>query len=116
MKKIVIEIYKIVDGGICVAADDGKKVYEAIFDVLKSDNKVVLSFYGITRMTTAFLNAAVGQMYGDFDEQYILAHLEPPIHCEPWHLTRLKLVTDTAKMYFKDPQKFESIISKNRGE
>lgn len=116
MKKHIVEISKIVDGGICVAADDGKRVYEEIYKALKNGEQVVISFYGITRMTTAFLNAAVGQMYGEFTEEYILSKLAPPIHYEPWHLTRLKLVTDRAKMYFKNPDLFERVMMVNRGE
>ncbi len=116
MKKLIIEISKIVDGGICVAADDGKKVYDKIYDALSQGNFVTISFYGVTRMTTAFLNAAVGQMYGDFDENFIKTHLTAPINYEPWHLTRLKLVTDRAKLYFKNPQLVESVLKANRGE
>lgn len=116
MQETIIDISKIVDGGICVAADDGKKVYDQIYSALQKDTKVVLSFYGITRMTTAFLNAAVGQMYGDFTEDFIKEHLAKPINYEPWHITRLKLVTDRAKLYFKDPDSVENILNNNRGE
>lgn len=113
MEKRKITLSKIVDGGICVAADDGKRVYEVIYNVLKDGHKVEISFYGITRMTTAFLNAAVGQMYGDFSEEFIKEHLLPPVDYEAWHLTRLKLVTDRAKLYFKDPQLVENVDRKS---
>lgn len=113
-QKIILS--KILNGGICVAADDGKKVYEVIYNALKDGKKVEISFYGVTRMTTAFLNAAVGQMYGDFSEEFIKSHLEPPVECESWHITRLKLVTDRAKLYFKDPELVENVLNKNRGE
>ena len=116
MKTKTIQISKIVDGGICVAADDGKKVYDKLYDALAAGDRVTISFYGVTRMTTAFLNAAVGQMYGDFDENFIKSHLNAPIHYEPWHLSRLKLVTDRAKMYFNNTELVEGLMKANRGE
>lgn len=115
MRNVMVPIASIVDGGICVSARDGKKVYEEVYKVVKSKNKAVLSFHGVTRMTTAFLNAAVGQLYGDFSEDYIKAHLAPPVDCEQWHLSRLKLVVDRAKEYFKDPERFENIYKDNIG-
>ncbi|MEN5277448.1 STAS-like domain-containing protein [Brucella sp. TWI432] len=116
MKTQKIQISKIIDGGICVAADDGKKVYDRIYDALSTGHRVTLSFYGVTRMTTAFLNAAIGQMYGDFDEDFIKAHLDAPTDFEPWHLTRLKLVTDRAKTYFRNPELVENALKITRGE
>ncbi len=116
MKNQVIQISKIVNGGICVAADDGKKVYDKIHEALSDGNSVTLSFYGVTRMTTAFLNAAVGQMYGEFPENFIKAHLRAPTDYEQWHLTRLKLVTDRAKLFFKNSDLMEKTLRENRGE
>lgn len=86
-----------------MSAQDGNRVHDAIRGEIEKDNRVTISFSGVTRMTTAFLNAAVGQLYGEYSEEQIRRHLAPPIEAEPWHLNRLKLVVDRAKMYFKDP-------------
>ena len=72
---------------------------------------MVLSFSGITRITTAFLNAAVGQLYSEFSEQDIRARLAPPIDAEPWHLTRLKLVVDRAKIFFGDRERTARVFN-----
>src|SRR5690554_1613932 len=90
MKTVTVPIASIVGGGICVSASDGHRVYGEIAKHVAAGDRVVLSFSGITRMTTAFLNAAVGQLYSEFSEQDIRARLAPPIDAEPWHLTRLK--------------------------
>lgn len=103
MKEVTISIATIVDGGICVSADDGNKVHKAVYDEIKKGSRVKLSFSGVTRMTTAFLNAAIGQLYGEFSETEIRKHLAPPIDTEPWQLNRLKLVVDRAKAYFANP-------------
>ena len=103
MEERTIVIAEVVGGGVCVAASDGTRVYEAIRNEIKSGRRVRVSFEGITRLTTAFLNAAIGQLYGDFSEQEIREHLAAPVSAEPWHLNRLKLSIERAKSYFRDP-------------
>jgi STAS-like domain of unknown function (DUF4325) len=103
MKEVTVSIAKIVDGGICVSTEDGNKVHQVVYNEIKKGNRVKLSFSGVTRMTTAFLNAALGQLYGEFSEAEIRIHLAPPIDTEAWQLNRLKLVVDRAKAYFSNP-------------
>lgn len=98
-----IHIARVVGGGICVAASDGNKVHDEILAALNRGNKVAISFQNVTRMTTAFLNAAVGQLYGEFSEDHLKENLLPPVHADAWHLNRLKLVVDRAKTFFKNP-------------
>jgi len=104
MKLATIHIAQVVGGGICVAASDGNKVHDAILAAFKSGSRVALSFQNVTRMTTAFLNAAVGQLYGEYTEAQLRELLAPPINAEPWQLSRLKLVVERAKVYFRDPK------------
>lgn len=107
---VKVEIAKIVGGGICVTADDGKRVYNVIHEQVEAGHRVQLSFANVTRMTTAFLNAAVGQLYGDFSEDVVKDRLAPPIDYASWHLTRLKMVVDRAKIFFKDPSAADDIF------
>lgn len=104
MKNVSVPISAIVGGGICVSASDGHKVFEVIRNIIADGDRAVLSFSGITRLTTAFLNAAVGQLYGEFSEIHVRKHLAPVVDAEPWHLTRLKLVVDRAKVFFSSPR------------
>lgn len=114
MSKIVrVSVSTIVGGGICVAASDGQKVHQVIYDVIQAGNRAEISFFGITRMTTAFLNAAVGQLYGEFDEKVLRTRLVPPVDFEDWHLRRLKLVVDRAKLYFSDQVRVDEIFKDN---
>ena len=110
MKTVRISISSIIRGGICVAATDGQKVHKAIYDAIESGNRVEISFFGITRMTTAFLNAAIGQLYGEFEESRIKKHLAPPVDYEDWHLRRLKMVVDRAKVYFAEMDMVEKMF------
>ncbi|QNR63107.1 STAS-like domain-containing protein [Rhodobacter capsulatus] len=108
-----ITISSIVDGGICVAASDGQKVYRALHEVIERGGRAEISFFGVTRMTTAFLNAAVGQLYGEFDEATLKSRLASPVDFEDWHLRRLKLVVDRAKLYFSDRERVEAVYRDN---
>lgn len=116
MKSIRISIATIVGGGICVAASDGQKVHRAIYEVISAGSRAEISFFGITRMTTAFLNAAIGQLYGEFDEETLRRHLAPPVDFEEWHLRRLKMVVDRAKAYFTDREAIEGIFNSIENE
>jgi hypothetical protein len=110
MKTIRISISSIVGGGICVAASDGQAVHREIYKVISSGERAEVSFFGVTRMTTAFLNAAIGQLYGEFDADTLRKHLAPPVDFEEWHLRRLKMVVDRAKAYFSDRKRIEEIL------
>jgi hypothetical protein len=116
MKEAKISIAKIVGGGICVAAEDGNRVHDAIRDEIEKGNRVAISFSGITRLTTAFLNAAIGQLYGEYPDDRIRQQLAPPENAEAWQLTRLKLVVDRAKVFFRDPEAVKRALARATGQ
>ena len=66
---IRISMFEIVGGSLCVASRDGQKIYDRIAAALKADRHVALSFHKVTTLTAAFLNAAIGQLYGTFSEE-----------------------------------------------
>lgn len=61
---------------ICVASDDGQKVHDRIDAALRDGQNVVVSFHNVTSLTSAFLNAAVGQLYGSFSADQIRVKLQ----------------------------------------
>ena len=108
-KDITVSIFEVVGSSLCVASDDGQKIYDRLASVFKQDRVVVLSFRNVTTLTSAFLNAAIGQLYGEFDEEKIRSLLRVE-EMESDDLALLKRVVDTAKQYFKDPQRFEQAV------
>lgn len=116
MKTTVISFSAIINGGICVSASDGQMVYAALSKELDAGNRVVLSFEGVTRMTTAFLNAAVGQAYGEYSEQKIRNLFGNPINYQDWHIKRLRMVTKRAKQFFANKDASSQIISEESDE
>ncbi len=112
---LIVSVFEVVGSPLCVAFDDGQKVFERLQLALNDRRDVTLSFLNVTGLTSAFLNAAVGQLYGVFSEDVIRAHLKVA-DAQPDDLLLLKRVVDTAKAYFRDPQHFRQVSRDVLGE
>lgn len=110
-----LSLYEIVGSPLCVASDDGQKVYDRLSSALKEGRSVTLSFHNVTTLTSAFLNAAIGQLYGAFSEEQIRDLLKVR-DMQPDDMALLKRVVDTAKQYFKDPEKFDQAVRETLGD
>jgi uncharacterized protein DUF4325 len=108
-KSITINVFEAVGSPLCVASDDGQRVYDRIASAFKEDKNVTLSFLNVSNLTSAFLNAAIGQLYGTFSEDQVRAKLKVK-EMQPDDLALLKRVVDTAKQYFKDPKRFNRAV------
>lgn len=114
-KELTISIFEVVGSPLCVASGDGQKVYERIAATLRESINVAISFHNISTLTSAFLNAAIGQLYGEFSEKQIRALLKVQ-DMQPDDMALLKRVVETAKEYFKDPQKFDQAVRDEFGD
>lgn len=110
-ENIKISLFEVVGSPLCVASDDGQTVYNHITSALKANLAVRLSFHNVTALTAAFLNTAIGQLYGTFSEEKIRSLLKVE-DAEQDDLSLLKRVVDNAKLYFKDPERFNKAIQK----
>ena len=108
-KNVTLSVFEIVGSPLCVASDDGQKVYDRIASALKEDRSVTVSFVNVSSVTSAFLNAAIGQLYGTFGEGQIRSRLRVK-DMQPDDLALLKRVVETAKQYFKDPKRFNEAV------
>ena len=111
MEKIELNVFAIVGDPFCVAAEDGEKVFNQIKMGFKEKKNIILSFQNVEMLTSAFLNTAVGKLYGDYDEKIIKQYLSVKEITDTDKLL-LKRVIDTAKAYYKDPDQFEESIRK----
>ncbi len=115
MEEIYINVFNIVGNSFCVEADDGENVFKQIFATLKAGKKVIVSFQNVEMITSAFLNSAIGQLYRDFEEKQIKDTVKV-LHLEGSDLALLKRVIDTAKLYYKDPERLEKSVNEILGE
>ena len=106
---VAVSIFEVVGSSLCVASGDGQKVYDRIAAVLKQDRRVLLSFRNVSTLTSAFLNTAIGQLYGTFSEDKIRALLTVE-DMEADDVALLRRVVDTAKRYFQDPERFNNVV------
>jgi len=105
-----ISLFAVVGSPHSVSSADGGVVHDRIADALRSGEDVELSFAGIEDVTSAFLNAAVGQLYGEFGEDLIRQHLKV-VDAESDHLILLKRVVERAKEFFRDPEHYNAAVS-----
>ena len=108
-ENIRISLFEVVGSPFCVAFDDGQKVHEHLDAALRANQEVILSFHNVTALTTIFLTAAVGELYGTFSEEEIRSLLKVEDIATD-DLALLDRVTRGAKSYFKDPQRFNQIF------
>lgn len=102
-------VYQIVGNGICVEADDGKKVYDVIAEFIKAKQPFVLSFLNVTMLTSAFLNTAIGLLYKDFSEKDIKEYLSVQ-DIDSTDAVLLKRVVETAKIFYSDPERIRNSL------
>lgn len=114
-EEITISIFEVVGSPLCVASDDGQKVYERLAAAIREGRNVTLTFHNISTLTSAFLNAAIGQLYGEFKEVQIRALLKVQ-DMQPDDMALLKRVVETAKEFFKDPQRFDQAVRDELGD
>ena len=108
-ENIRISMLEVVGSPFCVASDDGQKVHKHLDAALRANQDVVLSFHNVTALTAAFLTAAVGELYGTFSEEEIRSLLKVE-DIEQDNLALLNSVIKDAKLYFKDPKRYNQAI------
>lgn len=107
--EVVVRVFDIVGGALCVSADDGQAVHDKIAPLLRDGRKVVVSFDRVETMISAFLNAAIGQLYGEFAEERIREQLSVRDMAQE-DLDLLKRVVENAKTYFRDPERYRKAV------
>jgi len=112
---ITVRVHDIAGGPLCVSAEDGQRLHDKIAPLLKEGTPVVLSFEQVETMISAFLNAAVGQLYGEFPEDRIRELLNVTDMAQD-DLEVLKRVVDNAKAYFSNPKAYEEAWKEEMGD
>ena len=114
-ESIRISLFEIVGSPFCVASDDGQKIHDRLDIALKANRKVILSFRNVTALTAAFLNTAMGQLYGAFSEEKIRSLLKVE-DAEQDDLALLNSVINNARLYFKDPKRYDQVVREVMGD
>lgn len=101
-----LKVSDIIDSNFAVATEDGQKIYDHLNQLLSQKLEVLLDFSDIQILTTAFLNAAIGQLYSKFNTQQIQPFLKL-INVMEEDRILFKKVIERAKEYFAEKEKSE---------
>jgi len=104
MTNIVVK--DVISRATAVSSDDGDVVYNNILAELTKKRTISLDFDGITLMTTAFLNSAIGQLYSRYTSDELNETLKLKNVAEEDRVM-FKKVIDRAKQYQANKKGFE---------
>ncbi|GAB4233135.1 MAG: hypothetical protein Tsb0034_06210 [Ekhidna sp.] len=104
------KISEIIGGDTAVSTDDGQKVFDLLQKNIASHKSAVADFSEINIMTTAFLNAAIGQLYSQFTSEELNKYLKL-VNVADEDKILFKKVVDRAKQYFEDQKSFDSAVN-----
>ena len=105
----IIRLVEVVGDGLCSSSEDGDKVHAAIKLAIERGAKVTLSFKDVEDLTSAFLNSAIGRLYGEFSEE-ILKNSLLPTDATQDQLFAVKRAVERAKSFFADPGKHKAAM------
>lgn len=96
-----IKLFEEVGDSAAVSTDDGDAIHSKIETALEKGLMVEIDFQNITLITSAFLNSAIGQLYGSFTSEKLKEKMKV-VNATQNDLRLIKLVTDRAKEYFSE--------------
>lgn len=92
---------------LCIASEDGKRVYQQIAAALQAGKKVIVSFRDAEDITSAFLAEAIGHLYAEFPEEKIASSLSI-VDMKPDDAADLKYTIENVKEYLLDPERWKA--------
>lgn len=106
---IQVVVHEIIGSARAVDAADGAKIYEIVLAALMNGQNVRLSFDGIRMVITAFVNEAVGKLYGAMPSDQVDQLLEICDVPEAFQISIDKSV-EWSKAFFADPEKMQRAL------
>lgn len=101
-----IRVIDEIGGDFAVTTDDGDKIFIMLDENFQKGIITTLDFSGVIILTTAFLNAAIGQLYSKYTGEEISPMLKLVNVAEEDKIL-FKKVADRAKEYFANKDSFE---------
>ena len=112
MNTVKLLLADLMQNTVCIDPKKALPVYERILSELTAGNIVTLSFAGITRVITAFLNIAIGKLYNPalkLPENTIDTKLRFADADEDT-LAKIAQVKKYAKIFYANPQMLKEIV------
>lgn len=104
-----VDVQSVIGKSIAMSTEDGQKLFAVIYEHLKANQKVKLTFKNIDILISHFLNESIGKLYGKFENWDVLDEaIEFDIDKDDLELLKTKVIP-TAKNHFKDVARSERI-------
>ncbi|MDC0932709.1 STAS-like domain-containing protein [Arcobacteraceae bacterium] len=105
-----IIIFDITDNSIVMSSEDGKKLFDILYETLKNGKTVELSFKGIDIIISHVLNESIGKLYEKFEnwEELDSAITYQDIEQDDYDLITTTVIP-TAKNHFLDIERSERL-------
>lgn len=101
MQSVVINVKEIISSDLAVTSVSGEALYKKIMLNLKEKVDTYIDFAGISLLTTAFLNSAIGQLYKDYSREDLNKALHV-LNLSDNDLKIFSMVTKRARDYFSN--------------
>ncbi|MBN1279563.1 MAG: STAS-like domain-containing protein [Chlorobium sp.] len=106
MPAVTLNVADMLDNDLCISSEDGQTLFEAISSLIGENKQVIVSFEGVSMLISLFLNAAIGQLYGQFTENEVRRHLVVEgLAADDMEL--LRGVVENAKKYYSRPMEYD---------
>ncbi len=112
---VTLSVTEIIKDNLCIASEDGQKVYDRVAKAFKEGKSVVLSFKNCEDFTRGFLIDAIGQLYESFSEVQIRNSLSI-VDIEPEDAEYIEDVICWTKRYLADPERFKEAAREFLGD
>lgn len=106
--RVEVLIRDLIKTNFAVTTDDGNQVFDIVNQNLSNNESIILDFKGINLMTTAFLNAAIGQLYSNkkYSSEFLNSNLKLQ-NVPEQDKALFGMVVKRAKEYFANKESFE---------
>ena len=112
---VTIVVTEAIGDTICIASEDGLKVYEQIAAAFKEGKKAIVSFKDAEDITSAFLADSIGQLYHKFPEELVESNISV-VDMQPIDREDLEETIYWIKEYIKDPERWIAAAREAFGE
>lgn len=107
-----IKVYDEVSGAVAISSEEGDSLHSKISKALAEGLYVKLDFINIEILTTAFLNAAIGQLYARYSGEELNTKLKIE-NVSPEDSSLFTKVVKRAKEYFLNKEEFENTVNES---
>lgn len=103
---VQVQVSNFASKGLCISTTSAQFLFDKILPILRNGTRVDLSFEGVEVLISAFLNVAIGQLYGVLSEDTVdslVSYSKLSNHNQ----SLVDCVVDNAKVYFRRSVSFD---------